>query len=192
MYKRQVIPATYHHEEYLKDHFDVIHGREANAMYYHEDAGEKRVVIYRVNGYIDQVLKKYFPSAEWHHSTACYLRSARISGNEMRCIIYNHHFKVIVFKEGKLQLVQYFSYNAPLDIVYYLGHIAGKMDMQIDATNLVISGLIGEKSILHREITRFFPNIILKESESAYGVSEEILDQPAHFFSHLTSLVQCV
>lgn len=95
--------------------------------------------------------------------------------------------RVIVKKEGNLQLAQTYRYAAPLDAVYYLLKIFEECRLVKDAT-LILSGLIEEDSALYKELYSFFVNIAFARPIEIPAVA----DQPAHYFTSLYNLAACV
>ncbi|WP_158512922.1 DUF3822 family protein [Flavisolibacter tropicus] len=100
-----------------------------------------------------------------------------------------NQFSVLVKKSGQLQLAQLYSYQSPLDVVYYLMKIVDEFNLSKEETVLIISGLIEESSDLYREMYQYFPNIQFATSTMP---SIEGDTYPSHFFTSIYNLAACV
>lgn len=100
-----------------------------------------------------------------------------------------NQFSVLVKKGGQLQLAQLYSYQSPLDVVYYLMKIIEEFNLSKEETVLIISGLIEESSDLYRELYQYFLNIQFASSSMA---SIEGDTYPSHFFTSIYNLAACV
>ena len=98
------------------------------------------------------------------------------------------NFRVIVKKEGKLQLVQMYRYQAPLDVVYYLLKIAQEIDLLKDDTCIILSGLIEEDSALYKELHQYFLNV---HFALPGNISLQNNELPQHFFTSMYNLAAC-
>ena len=99
-----------------------------------------------------------------------------------------NQFSVLVKKSGQLQLAQTYSYQAPLDVIYYLLKMVEEFNLSKEEVALVISGLIDEKSDLYREIYQYFLNVHFSETLGLKGNHT----YPSHFFTSIFNLTTCV
>jgi hypothetical protein len=99
-----------------------------------------------------------------------------------------NQFSVLVKKSGQLQLAQLYSYQAPLDVVYYLLKIIEEFTLSREETVLIISGLVEESSDLYRELYQYFLNIQFAEPSMT---SIEGATYPSHFFTSIYNLAAC-
>ena len=126
------------------------------------------------------------------HSTSLQLKKADLNLDTIHCIVYPNSIKVLFYREDKIQLVQYFSYNIALDVVYHLLNVCAQHSVEADSITILLSGMIDEKSNLYNEIYKYFLMINLNQLPANVSLSDEVMQYPHHFFSHLISLASCV
>ncbi|MFN2438913.1 MAG: DUF3822 family protein [Chitinophagaceae bacterium] len=99
-----------------------------------------------------------------------------------------YNFRIIVKKNGQLQLAQMYSYRCPLDVVYYLLKIIDEFGLLNEDTYIILSGLIEEDSALYKELHQYFLNV-------HFALPGNILLQnnnmPQHFFTSMYNLAAC-
>ena len=100
-----------------------------------------------------------------------------------------NQFSVLVKKSGQLQLAQVYSYQTPLDVVYYLLKIVEEFNLSKEVTALIISGLIEENSDLYKELYQYFLHIYFAKPPVGTVDSNTF---PPHFFTSIYNLTACV
>ena len=135
-------------------------------------------------------LSKKFPDARYMHVHTPELKiyNGFVSESQVSIHFSPRHFRVIVKREGKLQLAQIYNYTAPLDVVYYLLKIFEEFDLHKDDTPLILSGLIDEASSLFTEVESYFVDVHFAQPA---GVNVGGQDHPPHFFSSMYNLAIC-
>lgn len=139
---------------------------------------------------IDKAIKESFSSLGYYH---VYTPALKIhSGFDTPAQIIIHfapsHFRLVVKNGGQLLLVQMYSYNAPLDVVYYLLKIFQELQLSNEETAVIISGLVDEDSSLYKELHQFVHNLHFAKPGSIAIQSSH----PPHFFTSLYNLASCV
>ena len=99
------------------------------------------------------------------------------------------HFRILVKKDRKIQLVQTYSYKTPLDVVYFLLKICYEFGLQQWEVVIIISGFIDEDSALYDELHNYFLNLHFANAP-AFSVPESTC--PHHYFTSLYNLAECV
>ena len=156
-----------------------------------EVAGKGINIMYSVNRKIDSVITRRFPDAAIFHASSRQLTIETPAGDELHCIVFHNMIKVILFKSGMLQLLQYFNYAGTTDVAYHLLNCCNWYDLSPDLVKLRICGLIDTGSLLYNELYKYFSQINFIESGSEIKLHDRIKNYPAHYFSHLTSLLPC-
>ena len=141
--------------------------------------------IYSVPTAIHNTLLEKYPSAKLAHSTS--FQVGKNNGSVLHCIIYNAGMKIIFFKEGQLQIVQYFDYVTPTDVCYHLLNVAERFETAPSSIQLIISGMIDVNSTLYQEVYKYFLHINFGAAQE-FVVAEGFEDLPSHFYHHLTAL----
>ena len=147
---------------------------------------------YRIPKEIAAVFTERFPKAVFFHSTSLQLEQLNQETDLLYCIIYHNSLKTILYKEGKLQIVQQFNYTIPEDVAYHLLNICEQFAVKPSEIPLRLSGMIDEHSKLYIELYNYFLNIHFENVADGIYTTDEMKTLPAHFFSHLTSLALCV
>lgn len=144
---------------------------------------------FRVNNDVYHLLKEYFPEAEmWHQYSALINLEAR-QLNKLYVTFQSHHMRVCLFLSGKCQLVNRYSYQRAEDVSYMLLNIC--QQFQAEDIELEISGFIEKDSSLYLELHKYFRNISFADLPELCQFREELLQYPAHYFTHLYALDVC-
>lgn len=141
--------------------------------------------VYSVPSAFHNWLIEKYPSGKFAHSTSCQI--VNNSASTLNCIIYSSSIKLVFFREGQLQIVQYFNYTKPLDICYHLLNVAERFDIAPVDFKLTLSGMVDVSSSLYQELYKYFLKIDFAETTDVI-VSEVLEELPTHFYHHLTAL----
>ena len=148
--------------------------------------------IYRIPETIQDLFATKFPYATQTHKYSALVNRELNNGNDLYSIFYSNSLTLMLYKEGKLQVVQNFEYSNPEDTAYHLLNVCKSFEVQTDSVTLHISGMIDEKSNLFAAIYKYLLNIEFDSLPAGFTYAEEIKDHPPHFFSHLFALASCV
>ena len=141
--------------------------------------------IYSVPTAIHNALLEKYPTAKFAHSSS--FQVDKNNESVLQCIIYNAGIKIIFYKEGQLQIVQYFDYVTPTDVCYHLLNVAERFETAPSYIQLNLSGMIDVDSTLYKEVYKFFLHINYTETADI-NVAEGFEGLPSHFYHHLTAL----
>ena len=184
-----LVPNEYYNEDSRKEMLDLVYGSLPGSQYFAEPVkGVNATNIYKVPSAVHEVLSNRFFAAATKHSNSCVNAYA---DKDLYCVIYNSYIKVILYKNSKLQLTQFYDYNIPADVAYHLLNICTQHQLSASEITLTLSGFIDEQSNLYEELYRYFLNIKMDEIADDIQVSDEIKTHPNHFFSFLINLVKC-
>ena len=188
-----VIPGEYFSEGEKHRVCDLMFGEDRMSFTFTEPVRESDMqLVYRVPAKVHESLKEAFPAASFSHAAACQISAKKPTGDVLECIVYHNTVKLLLFKQGKFQLLQYAEYTVPADICYYLLNTCRQFNVNPAAVQLVLCGMVDEHSNLYKEIYRYFLNISLLPVKKEVEVATRLAGQPHHFYSHLSSLAQCV
>jgi hypothetical protein len=150
--------------------------------------------VYSVSKDLHSLCREKFKGSQyWHLYTMLLLWPfERVLGSVTRVIFYNDKFIGAFFRNGKLQLLQTFSYQTPEDAAYYLLLICKQFDIQPQEMVLNISGLIDTQSALYSELLKYFVNVNYEEVPDSYGTNGLLDEFPSHYFSPLLKMSLCV
>lgn len=141
--------------------------------------------IYSIPTFVHNKLKESFPLGKFAHSTSYQL--SKTSETILECIVYNASIKIIFYKEGQLQLVQYFDYTTATDVCYHLLNVAERFEVAAATIQLILSGMIDVNSTLYQEVYKYFLHVKFTTCKDV-AVAEGFEGLPSHFYNHLTAL----
>jgi hypothetical protein len=148
--------------------------------------------VYRLPDAVADIFATHLPVATQTHLFSALVNREMPAGNHLFTVFYNNSLTILLCKEGKLQVVQNFTYNNADDCVFHLLNVCKGFDVQPDSVTLHINGMIDEKSGLYAAIYRYFLNMEFDTLPENYTYSDDIKNYPPHFFSHLFQLAACV
>lgn len=188
-----LVPTTFFKERNLGEMIDLLHGVSKHSSYFAENVdGMDMLVAHRVDQRIEAVLTHYFPAAKMHHSLALQLPVLSKERDILFCTVYQHSIKVILFKNGVLQIARFFEYSTPADVAYHLLNVCGQHEFSPESGRILLSGFIDQKSNLYEELYRYFLNVELYDGNTQVTTAQAVSQYPIHFFSPLTLLATCV
>ena len=188
-----LIPAAYFVEEEKNAVLDVMFGQDKTALPFHENVkGQNIKILYRVPEKIYETLKSLYPKNIFAHSTSEQINFTDNNASSLQCIIYHSSIKVMLLKDGKIHLVQFFDYETPADVCYHLLNVCERFQISCAEVNLVLSGMIDKDSNLYSEIYKYFLHVSFSTAVTAVNISENLQELPPHFYHHLTALALCV
>ena len=139
---------------------------------------------------IHKQLERSFPGLNFIHNFSCLLKNYNGFDHEDQVSIdfSTRHFRVMVKKQGQLELAQIYSYVRPLDVVYYLLKINSEMGMDQSKVLLVLSGLVEKDSAMYQLLHDYFSNIVFANVGKTSFPENEL---PEHFFASIKNLAAC-
>lgn len=141
---------------------------------------------YRISAPIFNVFKSNFPGAENMHQYTVLLQQPRLKEDRLSIIFYPQRIVIKLDKKGSTELINSFSYTATEDVSYILLNTCKQFD--VENIPLEVSGLIEKDSALYKEIYKYFETIYMTSLPAGYNYTEEITQQPSHYFAHLFAI----
>ncbi len=145
-------------------------------------------IIYGVSNKMYDSINNCFPKNTFHHSTSKQIQNGATVSDQLHCMVYNSFVKLILYKNSKLQIVQYVDYTNPEDVSYYLLQICKQFFIELSTLQIVLSGAIVEQSNLYENIYRYFLNVSFASLPNDIAIANELKYLPQHFFTNITSL----
>ena len=186
-----LVPAVFYKPGTEKALLELMHDTDNNSIIKSELIADK-FNTYAVENKIETLLLNRFPDAKTHHSTTLQLQNGFPAGDQLFCIIFHNTIKVILSRDGALQIVQHFSYAGHTDAAYHLLNCCEQYKLKSTAVTLHLSGLVDTSSMLYNELYKYFLNIEFDRIQDGINLQERIKFYPLHYFSHLTTLISCV
>lgn len=188
-----LVPEAYMDEKNNNALLELVYG-EVSERVMRTDFVEEHAVynVYGIPAVIEQVLNRYFGSAEHTHLFSLLPSIFKVDENYMYCIFGKGQLKVLIVKEGKLQIMQSLTYKTPDDVVYHLLNLCKNFEIAIPTITIYLSGMIDPSSALYIEVYKYFLRLEFQPLPEQYQYPEEINQYPAHYFSHLFAIAACV
>ncbi len=148
--------------------------------------------VYRLPDTVADIFANNLPVATQTHLFSALVNRDMPTGNHLFTFFYSSSLTIMLCKEGKLQVVQNFTYSNADDCVFHLLNVCKGFEVEPDSATLHINGMIDEKSGLYAAIYKYFLNMEFDKLRDDYTYMDEIKNYPQHFFSHLFALASCV
>ncbi len=146
--------------------------------------------IYRIPKVIDELCQLHFPEATFFHSTTKQIQIESDS-THLTCIIFYQRVKIILFKEGKLQIARQYEYKTQEDVAYHLLNICERYNVSPSEIKVRLKGLVVKESKLYEYLYNYFLDINLASTNSRVALTPHIVQQTKYFLSHLIDLASC-
>ena len=181
-----LIPLKYFKEEEKEEILAQLFVSDKMRSAFEESCRDSEIKnVYSVPTAIQNTILQKFPSAKWAHSSSFQIN--KNNATALQCIVYSASIKIILFKEGQLQIVQYFDYINPTDVCYHLLNVAERFEVAPASIQLILSGMIDVDSTLYQDIYKYFLHINFATTTDTL-VAEGFKGLPSHFYHHLTAL----
>lgn len=169
---------------------NLLFGEDKRTIVFHENIKAiPAKVIYRAPQKLHDMLRNHFAGSIFKHAAS---QINEQSGNAIDCTVYHSTIRLVVWKDGKLQLLQYFDYTSPSDVVYHLLDTCRQLGLSPEEVKLLLNGMIVESSVLYEEIYKYFLHVALKVLPQEVSLAGKLNDHPHHFYSHLIEPALCV
>lgn len=143
--------------------------------------------VFVVPRHLNAMLHEKFNEVLFVPALAC-MASSGTSGHSIQAFFIDGEVRVSVQNDEQLLLQQQYTYQSPLDVVYYLLKICAEFGFSQQETGLTVSGFIASDSALYQELHQYFLNINFSHPEPL-SIGDSQL--PKHYFSSLFNLAQC-
>ena len=148
--------------------------------------------VYRTPQTAVDIFSSALPVATQTHLFSTIVNKDIPADNHLFTVFYSNSLTIMLCREGKLQVVQNFTYNNADDCVFHLLNVCKGFDVQPDSAVLHINGMIDENSTLYAAMYKYFLQIEFDTLPKGYTYDDSIKNHPQHFFSHLFALASCV
>jgi Protein of unknown function (DUF3822) len=186
-----LIPVMYFKDTEKEHILDLMFGKDSDAYCFQELVqGNDIKIAYRVPSKIYETINNLFAKNNFSHATSAQLQNK--TGDALECIVYTNCIKLLLFKNGSIQIVQFFDYASPSDVSYHLLNVCERFEVSPAVVKLVLSGMIELKSNLYVDVHKYFLNISFAQMPADATIAANMEDLPAHFYTNLTSLALCV
>jgi len=143
---------------------------------------EETVLAYKVQNDHFKVINENLPGAKQLHKYCALVRSvknaAETNDNFIKAVFYQNHFVLMAVEKGQLKLIRRFNYKTSDDVIYHVLNTATQLNMNIEETDVIVSGLIDLQSVLYRELYKYVNHL---KVDSIADASLDAAEYPAHY-----------
>jgi hypothetical protein len=170
--------------DFLKQNFELLFGASADASIFSEEYNGYLIAA-RIEKGLQDSLRSSFPGAKFHLQYNCLLPALNANGNGNTEIVYlffyPYYFSLIVFKQGKLQLLQTRTYNNAEDVLYFVLNIFKQYNID-NKTEIVTGGFINEESKLYQTLYQYAEGLKLAQVDEELFATGGFKDYSSHYF----------
>ncbi len=148
--------------------------------------------IYAVPKQIDAVLSYLFSADISMHQYGLLPTIGTFKKQHLYCIFGIGQFTAMLFKEGKLQCLQSYTFKVPEDITFFMLQLCESFGIPADDVELQLNGMIDQKSNLYEELHNYFLQIKFGTLPGNFTYPEDFNQYPDHYFSYLFEMIACV
>jgi hypothetical protein len=186
------VPSEFKHPSSDKPFIELLHGDTSEISVREDHLTTLDVYnIYGVNKRIEATVSYLFKADRSVHLYSLLPEIAPTDGNLFYCVFSNNHFTAMLVKEGLLQIIQTFTFKAPLDTVYYLLQLCNSFGLQPFEVWLELNGMIDEDSALYQELFKYFPQMKFSGLPENFTYPKGLDAYPSHYFSNLFAIAAC-
>ena len=189
-----LVPQQFINEAPGTDMLELLHGAPNETVSKTDVLPERSLHnLYSVPASVDQAVNRYFGAASFTHLFSLLPGLAKgEKSNSIYCVFSSGHLKIMLVKQGRLQVMQSYTYKTPEDVAYYLLNLCKSFEIAQSDIAVRLSGMIDENSPLYTELYKYFLQLEFDQLPAQYQYPPEINQYPQHYFSHLFAIASCV
>jgi Protein of unknown function (DUF3822) len=188
-----IVPAAFMNDTNNNAMLELVYGDVSERVMRTDFLHRHKVYnVYGIPAVIEMVITRYFGFAEYTHLFSLLPDVVKDPGTHLYCIFNREELKLLLIKEGKLQVMQSYFYKTPQDVAYHLLNLCKGFQVDVNSILVHLSGMIEANSPLHIELYIYFLQLQFEALPGQYQYPEEISQYPAHYFSHLFAIAACV
>jgi len=188
-----LIPAGQFNKQIAEDYLSVSFGEaHRQVMRYDELSAEMGIVTaFRLDEEVPEQINRRLIMVEFHHvfskMAEHLLQQDNKATDKIKVQFYYKHIIVGVMKNSQLHLVQFFNYQTPEDVLYFLLNICQQLGLHTAQVMLEISGMIDLQSALYNELNKYFATIAMEEVNMK-NLPQDFHHYPPHYLSPFFNL----
>ncbi|HUR12380.1 MAG TPA: DUF3822 family protein [Flavitalea sp.] len=189
-----LIPEQHFHISMNKSLTELVYGHAKKGLVVSEKVkGWDLYNVYRIPREVHTRMQQRFSAGKYWHFYTLLLSGDKMTEKD-RCMLvfYSDRFICRLFSKGRLQMMQTWLYETPEDVSYYLLSLCTQFGLNQETFPLKLSGLIDEKSTLYTELMKYFQHVEADQVPDDIHTNQLLDEYPAHYFSPLLKMAECV
>lgn len=155
------------------------------------------VNIYEIPSSVIKLFNTRFPDTIFNHTSTSqvgYLLSVSNKVQEPQMVVTMHsgQAEVCIIRSRQIELCNWFSFESPEELVYYLLFICEQLHLNPETVELLFTGETGRDEAAFQLAEKYLRNTALIERPSTYQYPEVFDAIPAHRYFQLFSQLICV
>jgi hypothetical protein len=191
-----LIPERFYDADSSDRMLELVVGDVPASMPFFDEVPEMNLRnVYTVPAYLHEMLTAHFPQASFEHVHSGILKKYNILARKedrIEVMFYPEQIIISFWLNGRLQILQCYSYETPDDITWYLLDICKQWNADASVLPVIVSGLIEKYSALYAGIDKYFQVVETEDRPDTFNYDIAFDRYPSHFFSPLFSLGLCV
>lgn len=144
-------------------------------------------IVYRIKAELFEVVNKFCSNAKYLHAVSSCLVTAfnnqQTISEKLQIHFYQSSMLVIVIVGNKLQLAQCYSYKTKEDIIYYLLNVVQECCLNVQTTEVKISGLIDVNSQQFNLLQSIFGKLSIESISTQPLFLKSIATNDLHYYT---------
>lgn len=170
-------------DQFAWQNFDLLFGASNGEIF--SEPYKQYLITTRIERDLQDGLQHYFPGATFHTqygSVLAGLDHKYVDGGDKSYLyFYPNYFAFIVFKDGRLQLIQTKAYNTPEDVLYFILSVFKQYEIAV-STEVLTGGFIEERSKLYETLYLYLAGLKLEQVDETQLDSEGFKEYSSHYF----------
>ncbi len=150
-------------------------------------------MVYEIAGLVNAALQNFSSHIKFKHPLSGLLNQVSVMlkplSDAALCNVHQNAFDIVLWKNGKIQLINSYQMTTPEDAVYFLQLAMQQYELNPNKNQLFVSGEVIQQSLFFTTLSKFFRNIEFanRATMQQQGVFKNIL---AHRFLTLTGIIE--
>jgi hypothetical protein len=169
--KYTLIPSPLFIPEKAEEYFKFVHSIETNEEIRVESVYDTDVkMVYSSDISWFEIINDHFPDSKVIPSTAAFIqcvlprvRNTRVTS--MYANLYKDNFDFLLVDDGRLKFCNNFTYKTAEDIAYYTVFVIDQLRINIDKSQLNISGRVNSKHDIIKLLKRYIKLVEILDTE---------------------------
>ena len=189
-----LIPEVHFHINMNKSLTELVFGNAKKGLVVSEKVeGWELYNVYRIPREIHTRMQQRFSAGKyWHFYTLLLSGDPAKENDKCTLVFYSDRFICRLHCRGHLQMMQTWLYETPEDVSYYLLSLCEQFQLSQETLPLLLSGLIDEQSALYTELLKYFQIVQADTIPGTIETNQLLEEYPAHYFSPLLKMAECV
>lgn len=194
--KFTLVPAPFFKNAYKDEYYKINFNKESGESIKKDNIAElDSQLIYALSSNFTNIISLINPTKSFHASTpflkSVLNRDTDQESNSVSIDINSSFFKIAIIIDGKLKLINSFTYKSSTDLLYHILNISKHFGINPDTCKYYITGAIDRNSNLYKLLLKYIRYPILKKRFERFNYNNSFDDIDSHLYYNVFSLALC-